>query len=422
MASILSIVPHSLFPPMGGGAQRIFYLLRELARAHDVHVIFPQPESTLSEIRSSYQVPAGITAYGLESFKLQASLFDLLPRRVGSALYYRWKTGNVRASANSFLLNIIPLVEDLVIRKKFDFVIMEHLETVALSPILRRLTPESILAMDAHNVDSELGNSLAQAENDFSKRKNLAKVARSTRKTEENLSKMVDLYFACSEIDCLKLNAMNRDRLPGYCIPNGMATDVLPFDCNPMKRTSSAILFCGSLNTSANRNGLEWFYEHVWPSTLRSRPDLKLKVVGHGASPSDFHKLRRDPSVDFIGDVPSVIGAYHSTALSVVPLRQGSGTRLKVLEAFSLGSPVVSTSIGAEGIHCQDGVNIVLRDEPKEFARAIVALLDDQALFRKLQGEGRRLVENLYDWKVIGKNLNALIAKLVESRRKFISK
>jgi hypothetical protein len=122
---------------------------------------------------------------------------------------------------------------------------------------------------------------------------------------------------------------MNGGRLPGFAVPNGIAMELLPFDTNPSKRTLRRVLFCGALNYPPNRRGLEWFYRAIWPWVRAKDPDIRLAVVGYGAGLTDFADLRSDSSVDFIGEGDNVVPHYNQTSLSVVPLLEGSGTRVK---------------------------------------------------------------------------------------------
>ncbi|HEV2714426.1 MAG TPA: glycosyltransferase family 4 protein, partial [Terriglobales bacterium] len=138
---------------------------------------------------------------------------------------------------------------------------------------------------------------------------------------------------------------------------------------------------------------------------------------GYGAKPTDFAALRQDPFVDFIGEVDEVPPHYYQTSLSVVPLLEGSGTRVKILEAMSLGSPVVSTRIGAEGIEAERGLEILLADEPREFAAAVSRLLAEPQLFENLRRAARRLVEQKYDWRMIGREINRQVEQLAARRR-----
>jgi len=118
--------------------------------------------------------------------------------------------------------------------------------------------------------------------------------------------------------------------------------------------------------------------------------------------------------VEVTGEVPDVRSYCTQAAVSVVPLRIGSGTRLKILEGMSQGLPIVSTPLGAEGIEVANGEHLLIAEEPQAFANAVGRLLSDAALYTRIQQAGRKRVEERYDWDVVGNMLNAVIERTLE--------
>jgi glycosyltransferase involved in cell wall biosynthesis len=134
-----------------------------------------------------------------------------------------------------------------------------------------------------------------------------------------------------------------------------------------------------------------------------------LTIIGQGMDQGCFEQMRADPSVHFAGFVEDVVPWYHRSGVSVVPLRVGSGTRLKILEAMSTGNPVVSTHRGAEGIEATSGENILIADDPMKFAEAVLRLRSAPEEFEKIRKKARTLVQRKYDWRVIGRRLSQAI-------------
>jgi glycosyltransferase involved in cell wall biosynthesis len=149
------------------------------------------------------------------------------------------------------------------------------------------------------------------------------------------------------------------------------------------------LLFVGSLDYMPNEDGVRYFCQSILPQLRSKAPHFKLRVVGDGAS-ARMAVLGRFKEVELAGLVPDVTPEYAKAAVAVVPLRSGSGTRIKILEAFSYRRPVVSTSMGAEGIGAVHGEHLLLADTPEEFAGACARLLADASL-------RNRLVENAYE-------------------------
>jgi glycosyltransferase involved in cell wall biosynthesis len=195
-------------------------------------------------------------------------------------------------------------------------------------------------------------------------------------------------------------------------IPNGVDCAFRPFDTNPHKSDIKNILFCGTLDYSPNTEGVLWFYEKIFPLVKERIPGIEFTVIGKMHVDGPYELLKKDESVHFIGPVDDVTDYYRQSSLMVVPLLKGSGTRLKILEAMSMGNPVVSTSVGAEGLKATPGKHFMLADSEETFANAIVFLLQQPQLFDKMRCEARRLVEEKYDWKTIGKEVQRSFALL----------
>ena len=168
------------------------------------------------------------------------------------------------------------------------------------------------------------------------------------------------------------------------------------------------LVFNGALTYSANYDAMEYFLAEIYPRIQAQVPDVSLTISG-STSGVDLSGLQLDGSVHLSGYVedirPLVAGAW----VCVVPIREGGGTRLKILEAMALGTPVVATSKGAEGLDVTPGQELLLADEPVEFANQVVRVLHDCALRQELANQGRQLVERRYDWAEIGRRFVDLV-------------
>src|SRR6185312_9602250 len=185
-------------------------------------------------------------------------------------------------------------------------------------------------------------------------------------------------------------------------VPNGVNIPIKKYNDGVNEQMPRFLIFCGSLWSIPNAEGLYWFCKEIWPFVLDEFPHVKLLVVGVGELPGKYAEAYNTPSFEFIGAVDDVKPWYNKASVSVVPLLTGSGTRLKILEAMGMGVPVVSTSIGAEGIDYKDGKEILIADEENDFANKIIGLLKDMNKREKVSTEARKLAVSQYDWKVIG--------------------
>jgi glycosyltransferase involved in cell wall biosynthesis len=170
------------------------------------------------------------------------------------------------------------------------------------------------------------------------------------------------------------------------------------------------LLFFGSLGYAPNLDGILHFLDRIWPAVLARRPATRLEIVGPGAPPALL--ARRSAQVELIGFVEDLRPRLAGAAAVIAPLRLGGGTRLKILEAMAMGRPVVSTSLGAEGLEVRDGEELLLADEPAEFAGAVVRLLEDPRLGERLGRAARARVEQRYSWRTAAERFERFVAEL----------
>jgi len=230
-----------------------------------------------------------------------------------------------------------------------------------------------------------------------------------SRYYESRVFRRFDLCTMVSEQDGQISTQILGDRKRVAVVPNGV-------DCRRNQpelapRASNKLIFNGALTYSANYDAMRFFLAEVYPLIQRMVPDVSLTITG-SISGVDMAGLRLDDSVRFSGYVDDVRPLVAGASVCVVPIRQGGGTRLKVLEAMALGTPVVATSKGAEGLEVQDGQHILLADDPASFAERVVQLLGDPALHHRVATGARCLVEQRYDWTQIGRRFVDLVEEV----------
>jgi polysaccharide biosynthesis protein PslH len=405
---------YGLFPPRGGGMIRRFHLIQELAREHEVHAIISQAEDELHQPKDGYKFPESPKVYSMAQSSPPRTIFDHLPHRIGPALQYRWLQRSWRGPTNSDVLNTHHLIREILEDNEIDAVIFGDLSSMLSASLVKRLSPRSVRILNADNIDHHLlAQELQSHDGSESERKLLQESYIRTRWYESHLEQHVDAFFACSNDDREVLESLNGARTRGFTIPNGVDTSARPFDTSLHKSECREIIFCGTLSYPPNRDGLFWFHEKIWPLIIRRHPDARLVVIGWGSKKEYFSEVCADPTVKFIGQVQDSIPYYHRTGIAVVPLRIGSGTRLKILDSMSLGNPVVSTRTGAGGMGAVDGEHLLLMDTPTHFAEAIERLLCNPELFERIRRSARRFVERQYDWRVIGQTMNKALNSLI---------
>ena len=191
-------------------------------------------------------------------------------------------------------------------------------------------------------------------------------------------------------------------------IPNGADTRLL----QPLPREDArpTLLYVGNMDYNANADAVISFCRESLPLIRQAVKDVELWIVGSNPLP-EVRRLACD-SVHVTGYVEDVKPYYRQSSVCIVPLHAGSGIRLKILESMALGRPVVSTSLGCEGLDVEDGVQIMIADSPAQFAEKTVRLLQDAALYQTIVVNARRLVETRYDWDIIAVRFSSLYARL----------
>lgn len=196
-------------------------------------------------------------------------------------------------------------------------------------------------------------------------------------------------------------------------IPNGVDTQAN--QPNPaITPKPYSLIYTGAVTYSANYEAVDYFIREVLPLVRARVPQAHLTVTG-GTGDVDVRDLAAQPGVTFSGYLPSVADAVRGHWALVVPLRSGGGTRLKILEAMALGTPVVSTHKGAEGLAVQGDEHLLLADSPAEMADAICRLFEDEALRSRLAHNARALVETRYDWSIIGEQLLQVVERSADA-------
>jgi glycosyltransferase involved in cell wall biosynthesis len=270
----------------------------------------------------------------------------------------------------------------------FDLVYADHLSMMEYAralglPILH----------DAHNVEFEILRRYARARRPAPVSALLALEWRLVRGYERKAYDDADIVCAVSGEDAAAIRTL-APRARVHVVPISIdASAVVPLAAVARE---PRLLFVGGLHWPPNLDAIAYFLRDIWPRVLQARPDARLTVVGRD-DVAAAAALRRVPGVTLSGYVDDVAPYFAASRALVVPLRAGSGMRVKILDACARGLPVVSTPTGHEGIDVEPGVHLLSAAEPGPFAAETVRVLSDDGLAERLARAGRRLVEERYD-------------------------
>lgn len=377
------------YPPSNGSKQRVFNLLRSVAAQHEVTLL------SLGDLAEADLRPPELGA-----LCRRIEVFPLKPFAAHS-----WR-GHLRAAPRS----IVGTYSEEMAQRLRAMVATERYDVLVASQLLAASYVPCCGGLPALYEEVELGLLYEQ----------LARAASLLQRSRHGLTwlkhrfylaRLLRSFRACtvvSERERQLLDLAAPQHPPITIIPN--AVNLADYaDVHETPRPNQ-LIFAGSLGYSANYDAMSWFVREVYPLIRARVPDVQLTITGDAAN----RPLPPAPNVvqtGYVEDVrPLVAGAW----ISVVPIRMGGGTRVKILEAMALGTPVVSTSKGAEGLEVTNDAHLLIADTPQLFAQYVVRLLRDADLRSRLARRARELVASRYTWSVIGPRFAQLAADIAQ--------
>lgn len=394
---ILLLTPSLPWPPMWGFNIRVLNILRELAAHNSVSLLCygggepdAQARETISAICDRvFIVPE--TGRSIRQRRLLQAGTVISPR---SFHLRRYVSAEMQARLTQILRD-----------GAYDLV---QVESSAMASFDFGNTP---IVLDEHNLEYELLRRSNAVESSRIRRAFAATESRKVEREEISTWNRVKGCVLTSERE----QAVVQRAAPGVAtavVPNGVALDY--FQPSAAEVTPGSIVFTGLMTYRPNADGVSYFIRRILPAIRASRPDAVFTAVGWGL-PDDVRPLLGE-GVFHTGRVDDIRPYLAKASVVVVPLRIGSGTRLKVLEALAMAKPVVSTTVGCEGIDVSHGEHLLIADAPAAFAAAVTSLLEDPAEAAALGRRGRAMVESRYGWERSVAELERFHRSLFESR------
>lgn len=382
------------YPPDGGVWIRTYHVLRLLARTFDVTVLCFERAGSAGQTSSVSAGREGLRKFG------PADVFPLPQRH--SRVRFAWD------HARSLLRGRVYthyLYDSRAFRRRLNEVLdsvqphIVHADSLDMAQYLPACREVPIVCVH-HDVESMLLARKAGVETVAWKRAYLRHQARLMEIVERRWLPKVSLNVAVSEQDRESLLRIAPDARVTV-VANGVDTD----EFAPDEQTEvEGLAYVGGTTPAPNRDALQFFCDRILPYLGRVDHRLPVRWIGR-ASPDEQRHYRERHGIELTGYVTDARPLMRAAACHIAPLRVGGGTRVKILNAWAMGKPVVSTSVGCEGLEAIDGHNILIRDDPQDFARAIQDVLADAALRSHLGRRGRATAERLYSWDVVGEGM-----------------
>jgi len=300
----------------------------------------------------------------------------------------------------------VAAVERALAASDFDVVVFDFVHAAVLRP--EKLKGATVCF--THNVEAEIFERHAKTAASAPLRWLWASQAAKMRRFEREALSAFTRVVAVSERDA-KMFEKNDGLKTARAIPTGVDLDF--FSWQTPADGAPTVVFTGSMDWEANVDGIRFYIEEVWPRVRAQLPEAKLRVVGK--NPPTSLVQRNVPGVSFTGFVDDVRDHARDAQAFVIPLRVGGGTRIKAFEAMAMGLPVVSTSIGIEGLDVEDGTHFLCADGAEALAEATLRLIADGALRLKLSRAARELVEAQFGHRVAADVFGRILVEAVEA-------
>jgi glycosyltransferase involved in cell wall biosynthesis len=389
--NILFLSTRSPYPLVSGHTLRTYHILEGAARKHNVILVtFVQvpdlelKEENLEHLRGLchavylFEIPVDVSRYKFVS-SLFLNLFSKWPfvARKYDVLAFREK------------------IREIIIKENIDLV---HVDMLPLTVYVNEFEHIPRILVN-HNVESVRLHRWVQTESNFLKKVYLGIQWLKLKSFEIAAINKYNSCVAVSEQDKKILKDM------GACdslsvVPNG--TDTTFFKPSGVKTKKKSVLWFGHMDVHTNKDAVLYFWRKMYPLLRRQYPEVEVSFVGTAPPKEIADAAKRNSHVVVTGFVDDIRPYVDEAAVVVIPMRIGSGTRVKILDAMAMGKAIVSTSVGCEGLKVADGENILIADEPEDFVRKIILILTNDRLLQKISESALNLAKE-YDWEHIYK-------------------
>ena len=387
------------FPPNTGKRIRSFSLISRLGKNHEVHYL-------------AYGESGSLASRALDVVNLKTiAIADVKPDKFGPLFY-------IRLAAN--LLSNLPYIVTSHYSELFKTEFAKQVDKLNPDLILCEWTPYAKFAEDlkniprvvsAHNVESRIWRRYHETEKNPAKKWYIARQVEKLERFEKEIFATFE-GIAVSQSDACEIQQLCPEARVEV-VDNGV--DLEYFNHQQQKLDENALVFVGSMDWRPNQDAVTYFVKEIFPLIRQKKPEAHAIFVGR--KPPEFIRAYSDiDGIEVTGSVNDIRPYVHSSAVYIVPLRIGGGTRLKILDAMAMHKPIVSTVVGAEGLDVTDDENILLAKTTQSFADQVVRLMDDKALQEELANNGRALVEAKYGWDSLGVKLDNFLKEVVRSR------
>ena len=392
------------YPPKAGVLLRAHYLVKELAKYHDVDLLAFNQRALIEPYFDSYEQGTNIARQEMNKICGRVEFVDVPVDRS--------KFSKV-ACALSSLVSPMPyninwlkdahfaeLVKKWCEEKKYDVI---HCDTISLVPFIAEQHGVK-LSLDHHNVESHMLFRRSELEKNLLKKLYFYQEAVKVERYEKKVCPSFDTNLTCSELDTQRF----QDLCPTASfteIPNGVDTEV--FTPGEGTEDSCTLIFIGTLDWYPNTRAARYLANEIWPLVREALPEARVNIIGKGA-PEDLLQLsQNDERFSVLGYVDELKPYLDHATIYVCPIDDGGGTKLKLLDAFSAGKAVIAHEVACEGLRVEDGKHALIANDPQTYLQKIQQLVADPELRKQLQENARKHAVEQFSFTSIGQHLSA---------------
>ncbi len=397
---ILFLTPTLPYPLDNGSRILVFNTIKHLAKKHQIFLLSLIQEGQLKQasylkdycVGMETVLTAGLGLWGKDvsycKKGLAKNFFSPIPYNM-----IRWYSREMEKK-----------LKEILSRNRFDMVQIENLHMAQYAKSVRGIP----VILRQHNMESVLMERYYKFASNPLERAYAFLQWRKLLRYERIMCSNSDLVITLSKVDENGIKRLSSKINTGV-LPCGVDLEYFKYSFRARKKDE--ILYIGNLSFPPVFESIFYFLKQTWPQIKKNYPSAKFLILGN-CPPAKSKRIQKFPDVIFIGDVEDVRPYLATSALTVVPHRIASGVRLKILEAMAMRLPVVSTSIGCEGIEVADEEHILIADTPESFAKKVMALLESNNLRTKLTEQAYALVQERYTWENADRQLNQIYERL----------
>jgi polysaccharide biosynthesis protein PslH len=386
------------YPPKGGALQRSHNLLRQVARRHEVHLVslnqrknLPTPDTVEEAIDFLKNLCKRVEVFPIPS---DAPRWRWV--MMTTASYLRLSPYDVNWLTN---IDMERYLENVSKTEKFDLV---HVDTIGLYPYVSPFSGTPVV-LNHHNVESHMMRRRYEKETNRLKKIYFHRESSKLERYEREVCGKCAVNLVVSDLDGIRLKE-NAGDVRVSVIPNGVDVEYFRSkEQNAIRR--GGLIFAGAMDWYPNREAVRFFLKDIWPKLLEEKPGRRATFIGR-KPPQELLEASKHSAIHAPGFVDDVRPYLDEAGIYVCPIRDGGGTRLKILDALAMGKPLVATGLAVEGLDLVDEVHYLKAETAEEYVAQINRLEQDTGLSRSLALRGQQFVQERFSWDVIGEKLD----------------